>query len=50
MSHAGTAANICQVNACRQHLEEPANQQQQDNILRPIIKIMLKVLSMFVLW
>ena len=47
--------NICQANACRQHhqpgrrhLEPPANQQQQDNILRPIIRIMLKALSMFV--
>jgi hypothetical protein len=42
--------SICQVNACRQHLEPPANQQQQDNILRPIIKIMLKALSMFMFW
>ena len=42
--------NICQANVCRQHLEESANQQPQDNILRPIINIMLKDLSMFMFW
>lgn len=38
--------NICQVNACRQHLEPAA----QIIILRPIIRIMLKALSMFMFW
>ena len=57
MSHAGTAAAYHQANACRQHhqpgrqhLEPAAQPQQQDNILRPIIRIMLKVLFMFAFW
>lgn len=46
MSYAGTAAAYHQANACRQHLEPPANQQQQDNILRPIIKNYVELTSL----